>query len=226
MTSFHVILLAGGTGTRMGKEIPKQYVTIKNKPLALYSFEIFSIMPEIDQLIIVCHPSYQHLFQSSRKVQFAEPGHRRQDSVFNGLQAIQKDGLICIHDAARPFITAPLIRKVVKEADEYGAAVLGVPVKGTIKICDYQPFIQSTPDRSTLWEMQTPQVMQCKLLQKGFEEAQKRQLTVTDDVSLVELTGHPVKVVESSYTNFKVTTPDDLLLMDYLLDQSACTPIN
>lgn len=219
MTPFHVVLLAGGTGSRMGKEIPKQYLEVKHKPLARYSFEIFSAMPEVHRLIVVCHPSYQHVFQNDSRVCFAEPGARRQDSVFNGLQAIGQEGLVCIHDAARPFITAALVRKVVKEANVSQAAVLGVSVKGTIKVCDQQQFIQQTPDRSTLWEMQTPQVIHSDLLYRGFEAAHRSQLTVTDDVSLVELLGKKVKVVESCYTNFKVTTPEDLIFMNYLLDQ-------
>lgn len=222
MQPFSVVLAAGGIGSRMKSEIPKQYLEIKNKPLALYSFEIFANMPEVETMVVVCEPEYQSLFTSDQKqVQFATPGKRRQDSVFNGIQKIHGDPIVCVHDAARPLIDPLLIRKTAEEAAKWGAAVLGVPVKGTVKVCNQDHLIISTPDRSKLWEMQTPQMIRLKLLQEGYAFAEAHHLTVTDDVSLIELLGKPVKVVEGSYLNMKVTTPEDLIIAERLMDVYA-----
>jgi 2-C-methyl-D-erythritol 4-phosphate cytidylyltransferase len=218
---FRVVLLAGGTGKRMGQAIPKQYIHLKNKPLVLYSFETFLSLPEVEEIVVVCDPSYQSIFtayQTNTKLTFACPGPRRQDSLYNGIQHMTSNPLICVHDGVRPFIQADLIRQVVWAAkEESGAAVLGVPVKATIKICDPLQWITSTPDRTLIWEIQTPQVIRLNLLREGFELALSQGLTLTDDVSLVELKGCPVKVLKGVYHNIKVTTPDDWLLAEQLI---------
>jgi 2-C-methyl-D-erythritol 4-phosphate cytidylyltransferase len=224
-TPFSVVFLAGGMGTRMGKAIPKQYLPIHNKPLALHSFEIFTNLPEVQKIVVVCEPFYQDLFipyQKDKDLKFASPGKRRQDSLFNGIQLLQDNPLVCIHDAARPLIKASLVRQVIQVANEWEAAVVGVRLKATIKVCDGAQIVINTPDRAHLWEMQTPQVIRLNLLKEGFAEAERQNLTVTDDVSLVELLGKPVKVVEGSYENIKVTTLDDFFLAQQFLEK-ACT---
>jgi 2-C-methyl-D-erythritol 4-phosphate cytidylyltransferase len=222
--TFSVVFLAGGIGTRMGNDIPKQYLPIRGKPLAMHSFDVFIGMPELAEIVVVCEPDYQYLFlpyQDQVNLKFALPGKRRQDSVFNGIQCLKNNPLVCIHDAARPIINESLVRKTVQAAQKWGAAVLGVKVKATIKICDEDQMIVETPKRDLVWEMQTPQVVRLNLLQEGFKEAELCHFTVTDDVSLVELIGKPVKVVESHYTNIKVTTPDDLITAEHFLDHHA-----
>lgn len=221
---FTVVFLAGGMGTRMGSAVPKQYLMIHNKPLALHSFEIFVSMPEVEQIVVVCEPSYEELFkpyQGGKPLLFARPGLRRQDSLWNGIQLLQGDPLVCVHDSARPFIDIPLIRQAVGVAKELGAAAIGVRVKATIKVCDSEQMIVSTPERSQLWEMQTPQVVRLSLLEEGFAIAQEKGMTVTDDVALAELVGKPAKVVEGSYINIKVTTPEDLLVAQKFLENHA-----
>lgn len=217
---FSVILAAGGLGKRMKTSIPKQYLSIRDKPLALYSFELFLSLPEVEEIVIVCDPTYQSLFRSySSKipVSFALPGERRQDSVFNGIQQLKQETFVCVHDAARPYIDEAIIRKTIKAAYTCGAAVVGVPVKSTIKICNSSQTVLSTPNRSQLWEVQTPQVVKLSILKQGYRIALDQNLTVTDDVSLAELAGAPVKVVEGSYSNIKVTTPEDLIFIERLL---------
>jgi 2-C-methyl-D-erythritol 4-phosphate cytidylyltransferase len=153
-------------------------------------------------------------------IKFALPGKERQDSVYNGLQEIDGDSeLVCVHDSARPLVSSEDVKKVLEDAIVHGAAVLGVPVKATIKEADSNSFVVKTLDRKTLWEMQTPQVMRPSLLRDGFELVKRDGLEVTDDVSIVEYLKHSVYITEGSYTNIKVTTPDDLLLAERLMNE-------
>lgn len=211
-----VILLCGGQGTRMQSKLPKQFLKINEKMIALYSFDVFKQMPEVAEIVVVCEPDYQHYFSLndlSIPLHFAPPGMRRQDSVYNGLQALRaKAPFTCVHDSARPFITPPIVRRVMHAAEEVGAASAGMPLKFTIKKHHGNHLVEETPDRSKYWEIQTPQIMRTDLLKKGFELIKQTNLEVTDDVSLVEALGLPVKLVAGCYTNFKITTPDDLEL--------------
>ncbi|KAK2664624.1 hypothetical protein Ddye_003198 [Dipteronia dyeriana] len=241
--SVSVILLAGGKGKRMGASMPKQYLPLLGQPIALYSFYTFSRMTEVKEIVVVCDPSYQDIFeacvsangnsQTNLSVMFSDtqenidadlkfslPGKERQDSVYNGFQAIDLNSeLVCIHDSARPLISTEDIEKVLKDGWQIGAAVLGVPAKATIKEANSESFVVKTLDRKTLWEMQTPQVIKPELLKKGFELVNREGLEVTDDVSIVEHLKHPVFITEGSYTNIKVTTPDDLLLAERILGE-------
>lgn len=225
--SVSVILLAGGQGKRMGANMPKQYLPLLGQPIALYSLYTFSEMDEVKEIIVVCDPSYKDIFEDSQEqinvdLKFALPGKERQDSVYSGLQEVDLNSeLVCIHDSARPLVLSEDVEKVLKDGWINGAAVLGVPVKATIKEADGESFVVRTLDRKTLWEMQTPQVMKPELLKKGFELVNREGLEVTDDVSIVEHLKHPVYITEGSYTNIKVTTPDDLLLAERILSTSS-----
>lgn len=216
-----VILLAGGVGSRMQSKVPKQYLSLKNKPVALHSFELFMSLPEVAEIVVVSAPEYRSLFQQINPeimLTFAMPGERRQDSVYSGLCAMKSQPqYVCVHDSARPCISAPLVRRVIDAAREHGAATSGMPIKFTVKECNGHHFVTNTPDRSHIWEIQTPQVIRADWLREGFQYALKHNLTVTDDVSLVELVNKTVKLVEGSYANLKITTPDDLILSEYLI---------
>ncbi|KAJ6427820.1 2-C-METHYL-D-ERYTHRITOL 4-PHOSPHATE CYTIDYLYLTRANSFERASE CHLOROPLASTIC [Salix viminalis] len=224
--SVSVILLAGGQGKRMGANMPKQYLPLLGQPIALYSLYTFSEMDEVKEIIVVCDPSYKDIFEDCQEqinvdLKFALPGKERQDSVYSGLQEVDLNSeLVCVHDSARPLVLSEDVEKVLKDGWINGAAVLGVPVKATIKEADGESFVVRTLDRKTLWEMQTPQVMKPELLKKGFELVNREGLEVTDDVSIVEHLKHPVYITEGSYTNIKVTTPDDLLLAERILSTS------
>ncbi|KAL3349933.1 hypothetical protein AABB24_022806 [Solanum stoloniferum] len=222
--SVSVILLAGGKGKRMGASMPKQYLPLLGQPIALYSFYTFSKMPQVKEIIVVCDPSYQDIFEDAKEyiqvdLKFALPGKERQDSVYSGLQEVDSNSkLACIHDSARPLVQTEDVEKVLKDGWLVGAAVLGVPAKATIKEANSESFVVKTLDRKTLWEMQTPQIIKPELLKKGFELVNREGLEVTDDVSIVEHLKHPVYITEGSYTNIKVTTPDDLLLAERILN--------
>ncbi|XP_068342129.1 2-C-methyl-D-erythritol 4-phosphate cytidylyltransferase, chloroplastic-like [Pyrus communis] len=225
--SVSVILLAGGQGKRMGASMPKQYLPLLGQPIALYSFYTFSQMIEVKEIIVVCDPSYKDVFEDAKhkiqkELKFTLPGKERQDSVYSGLQAIDLTSeLVCIHDSARPLVSSGDVAKVLKDGCLNGAAVLGVPVKATIKEANSESFVVKTLDRRTLWEMQTPQVIKPQLLREGFELVNREGLEVTDDVSIVEHLKHPVYISEGSYTNIKVTTPDDLLLAERILSMNS-----
>ncbi|XP_073143789.1 2-C-methyl-D-erythritol 4-phosphate cytidylyltransferase, chloroplastic-like isoform X2 [Henckelia pumila] len=225
--SVSVVLLAGGKGKRMGASMPKQYLPLLGQPIALYSFYTFSKMLEVKEIVVVCDPSYQDIFEDAKEniqvdLKFALPGKERQDSVYSGLEAIDSNSeLVCIHDSARPLVLTEDITQVLKDGWLVGAAVLGVPAKATIKEANSDGFVVKTLDRKTLWEMQTPQVVKPELLKKGFELVNREGLEVTDDVSIVEHLKHPVYITEGCYTNIKVTTPDDLLLAERILNPDS-----
>ncbi|KAL2571331.1 hypothetical protein AAZX31_17G002300 [Glycine max] len=222
--SVSVVLLAGGQGKRMGASMPKQYLPLFGQPIALYSFHTFFHLVQVKEIIVVCDPSYKDIFEDAKgdyqaELKFALPGKERQDSVYNGFQAVDPNSeLVCIHDSARPLVLSADVKKVLKDGLLNGAAVLGVPVKATIKEANRESFVVKTLDRKTLWEMQTPQVIKPELLRKGFELVNREGLEVTDDVSIVEHLKHPVYITQGSYTNIKVTTPDDMLLAERILN--------
>lgn len=212
-----LILLAGGKGTRMGHDLPKQFLPLREKPIIFYSLEIFTQIPAIAEIVIVCEERYRSLF-SSLKVKFALPGLRRQDSVRNGLQEVSENiSWVCTHDGVRPCISKELVYMLFEEGQRHDAACLAVPVRFTVKWSGPENFVHKTLDREQLWECQTPQLIKKELFEQGFAYAQEKGLTVTDDVTLVELLGHPVKLVKGSYSNIKITTPEDLAFAEQFL---------
>jgi len=217
-----LIFAAGGVGSRMGSLIPKQYLPLAGRPIALHSFSLFDSMDEIDEIIVVCEPERRHLFNSKKPLRFALPGPRRQDSIRNGLSAVSPNAsIICTHDAARPFAATQDILKLIQQTIETGAATLAAPVICTIKQASRERIVEKTLDRSHLWEIQTPQGLRRDLFEKGFAYAEKNKIEVTDDTSLAELLGHPVAIVPSPHRNFKITTPTDLAVANTL-----CNAIN
>ena len=223
MSKISVILLCGGRGTRMAVDKPKQFLEIQGKTIADYSLDVLKKIQGLVEIVVVCDPAYRSFFsndQDTLPLHFSLPGVRRQDSVLNGLRAIESSpDLVYIHDSARPFINQEMVSRTISAAMDYGAATAAMPIKFTIKEHDGHQFVKNTPDRSLYWEIQTPQVIKLELLKKGFEHVIQHHLTVTDDVSIVELLNLPVKLVEGSYNNLKITTPDDLILADCLLKQ-------
>ena len=206
------VLLAGGLGLRMGASTPKQYIPLHGKPVALHALDALRRSPHIHQVIVVCAPRYQPIFKRDNDtITFAPPGRRRQDSVFNAFQLVSEEcELVLIHDGARPLILQEEIEKVIRAAEQYGAASLASPIKSTIKQADSNGIVKATLDREVLYATHTPQVLAKEILREGFLEAEKSNSTVTDDVSLAELIRKPVKLVMGSSCNIKVTTPEDL----------------
>jgi len=217
-----VVILAGGTGSRMKADRPKQFLPLRGKMIIKYSLDLFlNDIEGICKVVVVLAEQYRQDFKEySDRVTFADPGAERQDSVKSGLDSCPDDAaLVAIHDAARPLVTPDEIYSVFGDAREHGAAVLGVPVKATVKESGDGKFVLRTVDRSRLWEVHTPQVIEPSLLKRGFAKVDAEKLEITDDVSVVEQLGAPVRLTLGEYTNLKVTTPDDMVVAGQILDQ-------
>lgn len=213
----------------MQADRPKQFLPLAGIPVLDHSLQLFAAMPEVWQIILVLDSSYHPLFSNYSKTvsshfSFAPPGKERQDSVYNGLSIVRDNtSLVCIHDAARPLVTPQNVRDVLRDAQLHGAAVLGVPSKATIKESEDGQFVLRTIPRNRLWEIQTPQVIKPALLKRGFAKVHQDSLEVTDDVSIVELLGEPVKITMGEYTNIKLTTPEDMNIAESILNDRAST---
>ena len=218
-----VILLAGGKGKRMKSAVPKQFLLLLGKPVFLRSLDIFRSMEGIvTNIIIVLDESYReefnHILIEDPRISWADPGVERQDSVFNGLNQVPDSAsIVAIHDAARPLVTIQEVTNVLLDGLIHGAAVLGVPMKATVKESADGQFVLKTVERSRLWEIHTPQVSTKALFLEGFAKVKAENLEVTDDVSVIEALGKPVKLTLGEYTNIKLTTPDDLQIAEQVL---------
>lgn len=236
MSDVGFVLLAGGTGSRMKANMPKQFLTLRGQTVLQHSIDLFlKTLPEVlkagpAQVVLVMDPKYQPEYQSivdqyNGKLAFANPGVERQGSVENGLQKLVEVAPQCkyvaVHDSARPLVTVQEVCDVVADSKEYGAAVLGVPCKATIKESDDGVLVQRTIPRARLWEVHTPQVILIDTLLRGFKKVAEENLEVTDDVSIVEQLGESVKLTLGEYTNLKITTPEDMDVASAILADRA-----
>lgn len=214
------IILGAGNGTRMKSEKSKLLLEIGSKTVIERSVEAFLSVSDIDEIIVVARAQdidiYSELLTDER-ISFVIGGATRQQSVKNAVETVDDAHLIIIHDGARPLIKCEDIEKTIRAAEEFSAAAVGVFVKDTIKIVDKQGFVESTPERSTLFAVQTPQIFDFDLYKSAMQKADEQGLDFTDDCQLVELCGGKVKMVEGSYSNIKITTPDDIALAENLL---------
>lgn len=220
MSRISVIILAGGTGSRMKEKLPKQLLFLCGKRILHYSVELFLSFQDIQQVIVVLDSDYhQHC---PFPVQFAEPGLKRQNSVANGLKKVSQDTeYVLVHDAARPLVKKNDIEQLLLAGKMHGAASLAVPIKTTIKQIKTDEFVAKTLNRDLIWEIQTPQMLKKSLLQEGLEKVFSENLEATDDVTVAELLLHPVKLVRGSYTNLKITVPEDLLTAEAFLTNNV-----
>mmetsp|Transcript_8875 Transcript_8875/g.9744 ORF Transcript_8875/g.9744 Transcript_8875/m.9744 type:complete len:317 (-) Transcript_8875:39-989(-) len=239
------VLLAGGTGSRMKANMPKQFMELKGMPVLHHSLDLFlNKLPSYAEekglsgppiVVLVMDPMYQPEYQPivdkyEGRLAFANPGVERQGSVENGLDKVvelagEKCTFVAIHDSARPLVTIEEIHNVVKDAKAYGAAVLGVPCKATIKESEDGSTILRTIPRARLWEVHTPQVIKIDTLLRGFAKVAAQNLEVTDDVSIVEALGEPVKLTLGEYTNLKITTPEDMDVADAILEERKAVTV-
>jgi 2-C-methyl-D-erythritol 4-phosphate cytidylyltransferase len=217
-----VIIVAAGAGKRLNSKVPKALALLKGKALVAYSLKVFEDHPGIDSVVLVgvagYIPQFVRMARPFKKIRAVVAGGlKRSDSVKCGLKAIAPDtDIVLIHDAARPFIDRAMIDRLMAVLKKHKAAIVGVPVKFTVKKVERKTLdIQETPARDLLWEAQTPQGFHKDVLVKAH--AQKIKEEVTDDAILVERMGGKVKMVRGSYRNIKITTPEDIILAQQLL---------
>lgn len=213
------VIVAGGSGSRMGR--PKQMLPLGAKPVLVRTVEAFLQMPEIKEIVVVT-PSENRAELQKRfpGIVFADPGKTRLLSVKNGfLKTSAASQLVAVHDGARPLVESAHISACLQAARQYGAAVLAVPVKDTVKVCE-GGFVQNTLDRAVLWAAQTPQCYRRPVLAEALEKFGQEE-GATDESQLVEKLGIKVRVVPSSYKNNKITTPEDLIFAEALLENSV-----
>jgi len=216
-----VIIPAGGSGSRIKSKKAKQYLSLDQIPILIHTLIVFERMKMINEMILVVPEKDLFYIQKellppyklSKIKSVVAGGKERQDSVKNGLNEISdKTDIVVIHDAVRPFIHEKIISAVVSEAKITGAATAGVMSKDTIKIIMRNNLIAETIPRDNVWLTQTPQAFKYKILKKAYEKAHKDKYHATDDASLLERIGQKVKMVEGSYENIKITTPEDIII--------------
>jgi 2-C-methyl-D-erythritol 4-phosphate cytidylyltransferase len=206
------VIVAGGSGLRFGGPVRKQYLEIGGVPVLLRAIRPFLSHPRIGQVIVVLPPEdvlHAPTWLLDVPVRIVAGGAERGDSVANGLEAVEDADWVLIHDGARPFVDSGIIDRVLDGCVEAGA-IAAVPVTDTIKQVDAEGAITGTPDRSTLWQAQTPQGFPLAALRDAYRRAAEEGIAATDDAALYERYVGPVRVVMGSYRNFKVTRPDDL----------------
>jgi len=209
----------------MGAGTDKLFLDLNGFPVVAHTWQTFDAAKCIEQIVLVVRDGMQSEFRKiaeklslKRKFQLVPGGKERQDSVWNGLEALPpKTQIVAIQDAARPCTTSALIAATVQAAQETGAAVAAQPVTDTIKESADGNLIERTLDRSRLWAVQTPQTFRIEIIRRALSEVRRRGLSVTDDTAACELIGQPVRLVHSNEPNPKVTTPADLPFIAGLL---------
>lgn len=224
-----VIIPAAGKGKRMKNDKSKQYIELDGKPILAYTIDAFEKCNEIQNIILVvgkdevdyCRKEIVEKYNYQKIIAILEGGKERQDSVYEGIKKVPEDSdIVLIHDGARPFIGAEQIKQTIDDGIKYGACVLGVKVKDTIKVVDDDNNIVDTPNRNNLWAIQTPQTFKKELIALAYQKAQNDNYCVTDDSMLVEkYLDIKIKIVEGLYSNIKITTIEDLIIAKNFIDQ-------
>ena len=221
------IVLAAGQGKRMHSKIQKQLLEIGGKPILYYSMECFQKSPLIQDIILVtgedmisyCQSEIVEKYGFTKVCKVTAGGKERYDSVYAGLLCCQDTDYVYIHDGARPFVTEEMIQRGYEAVKRTNACVMGMPSKDTVKLADPSGYIKETPDRKIVWNIQTPQIFSYDLIRGAYESIRKKDMSnVTDDAMVVEQeTGTKILLVEGSYQNIKITTPEDLAVAEAFL---------
>ncbi|MHC1720090.1 MAG: 2-C-methyl-D-erythritol 4-phosphate cytidylyltransferase [Clostridiaceae bacterium] len=212
------VILAAGKGERMGAGKNKQFIEINGRPVLYHTLKAFSDCTAIDEIVLVCANDEMEYCRSEivgkysfgKVAGIVEGGAERQDSVYNGLKAAGDCEIVLIHDGARPFVSTGIIEEGIKHAKNYGACACGVVPKDTIKVKGNSGFSECTLDRNILFSVQTPQCFKKELIAQCYEKLAGEQIRFTDDASVAEHFGYKVFLYQGSYSNIKITTPEDL----------------
>lgn len=224
------IVLAAGKGRRMNTEVQKQFLEIKGHPVIYYSLKCFQESPLIDEIILVtgkesisyCQKEIIDKYSLSKVKKVTAGGKERYDSVYEGLLACTDTQYVMIHDGARPFVTQEILERGMEGVLKHKACVIGMPSKDTVKLAGEDGCILDTPDRRSVWTIQTPQIFEYSLIKKAYDIMRLADMSsVTDDAMVVErAVSHKVALVQGSYQNIKITTPEDLLIAEVFLKNS------
>ncbi|ART74645.1 2-C-methyl-D-erythritol 4-phosphate cytidylyltransferase [Sutcliffiella horikoshii] len=224
--NYQVIVLAAGQGKRMKAGKNKQFIELEGKPVIIHTLSVFEADPWCMEIKLVINEKekdifkeLQHQYPVQKIKEMVIGGEERQDSVYNGLTSLQSAEIVLVHDGARPFISQEVIHHLVKKAAKEGAAIVGVPVKDTIKRVSKAGVVEQTVERSSLWSIQTPQAFRYAILKEAHDKAKAENYLGTDEASLVERIHVPVHIVEGEYENFKLTTPEDIILAKAFLQK-------
>lgn len=232
MTKADAIIVSAGKGQRFMEGRKKQFFSLAGKPILAHTLDPFDACPLIRSILLVVGPEDRDYclreivekFQYRKVSQVTPGGKRRQDSVRNGLDALPPDSdVILIHDGVRPFVTREMIEESIRSAIRFGAAIMAMPVKDTIKMAHPDGTVLKTLERESLYQAQTPQSFQASLIREAYLKAMENGFFGTDDASLVERLGKKVHILPGSYTNIKITTLEDLLLAELILKMKAHT---
>ncbi len=218
------VILGAGSGTRMKSEKNKMLLDICGKTVIERSVENFLNLSDVDEIIVTVREQDVDEFSkllTDERISFVIGGSTRQQSVKNAIETIDDAELVIIHDGARPLVLEDDIDNTIKAAYEFGSAALAVPVKDTVKVVDKNGFVISTPDRSTLFAVQTPQIFKFDLYKSALEKATADGREFTDDCQLLEYAKQKVKLVVGSYENIKITTPEDIAVAEGILSKRA-----
>ncbi len=226
MGKLGVVIVAAGRGSRMRTAESKQYLQLGQKPILVHTLQLFQNIHEVDEIILVVGEAdvdrcrgYVQSYALTKVTSVQAGGAERQDSVKKGIDALEAGTeWVLVHDGVRPFAATEHVIACYRKAQETDAAVLAVPVKDTIKIVNEAKQIQSTPDRRSLWAIQTPQAFRLSVLREAHERAEAEAFIGTDDSMLVERLGITVQVVEGDYYNIKITTREDLPWAAWILE--------
>lgn len=218
------IVLAGGRGKRMGAVQSKQYINLDGKPILYHTLNQFIKNNLIEKIILVVPGDEKEYCKNEVLDKYGlivdrvvSGGCERQDSVYNALGELEGSDIVLIHDGARPFVSQRIINDAIKYARIYKATAPGVMPKDTIKVKDEENFSVNTLLRSGLVAIQTPQAFDFNMIYECHKKVRKRGIVVTDDTMVAELFGNKVYIYEGDYANIKITTPEDLILAEYLV---------
>jgi len=232
MMKADAVIVSAGKGHRFMEGKKKQFYFLGEKPILAHTLDKFEASPLIRSILLVvgqedmnyCLKEIIEKYRYQKISQVVPGGKRRQESVKNGIDSLPKDvEIVVIHDGVRPFVTKEMIEESIRSAVRFGAVVMAMPVKETIKMAHSDGTVLQTLDRESLWQVQTPQTFQAKVIKEAYYKATEESFIGTDDASLVERLGLKVHILPGSYTNIKITTPEDWMLANLFLKNKIFT---
>ncbi len=220
------IIVAAGNGSRMKAGVNKQYLYLNGKPVLAHTLLVFEECQLIDEVILVigkqdaqiCMEEVIRPYKIKKVKVLVEGGATRQESMYLGLKKVnKKTDIVITHDGARPLVHPNTLIKCIEGTLEHKATIVAVPSKDTVKVVDENLTVKDTPDRTTLWAVQTPQTFEYNLLMRAHEQAMEDNFVGTDDAMLVERLNFPIRIIKGHYDNIKITTPEDLIMAESII---------